>query len=170
MPSLFFSGSHGSGMSRKIYERHEVLRSNATRHKSTESLNYNTTRRSNINSRGGGGGGGGAHFTLFDRNTCGGSLSDLPSLHGANYFHSMPASVASYFSRERSSVMTDSYLGLDEYNSTPYYQYQRKNQAKKDFSNSTYEDAIELHIPIRLEPNRMQMHRNEKHEFKKFIQ
>lgn len=83
----------------------------------------------------------------------------------------MAPSPSNYFATrhaDRSSLFAESYLGLNEYLSTPYYQYQCKNRAKKDFSNSTYEDMIELgiHIPIRVEQSFAPSpvtHRNEKH-------
>lgn len=92
-----------------------------------------------------------------------GSLTNLP------YEIAPTPKTSNYFSTrhaDRTSTLAESYLGLNEYLSTPYYQYQCKNRAKKDFSNSTYEDMIELgiSIPIRMEPSKVTpMHRNEKH-------
>lgn len=121
----------------------------------------------------------------LERNTCGGSLCDLPSqLINPNSSSSTTRTTttkSSYFSTRHadrgSSSFVDSYLGLNEYLSTPYYQYQCKNRAKRDFANSTYEDAIELgiSIPIRRQFNddeatpvscfQVPVHRNEKHIF-----
>lgn len=107
-----------------------------------------------------------------------GSLCNLPHESTATTTTSTTNAANSYFStrhadRAADNTLAESYIGLNDYLSTPYYQYQCKNRAKKDFSNSTYEDMIELgiSIPIRMEPSmtrheqhtRVARHRNEKH-------
>jgi hypothetical protein len=127
------------------------------KYKSSESVNYETYNQINDPSRR-------RKRNRFARNTGGGSLSNLcASLHPDEYFCS------DYFNRKKRDLQS-SYLDLYEYTSIPYYQYQRKNLKKCDFSCNTIHEnitklinndheTIELHIPIRIIP---ELHRNEK--------
>lgn len=197
MIRMFLRGSLGGGggggmtSSRGIYEKHQVIRSssnsNYSHHKSSDSLFSAATSPHLLLHR--------HHqqhrpidISVLNRNTCGGSLSSLPTAatttssmqHYSSTCYNNSGNSAGYFATrhaDRTSTLGESYLGLDEYQSTPYYMYQCKNRDKKDFSNSTYEDAIELgiNIPIRrvvgsindylypAVPVSTAMHRNEKY-------
>ena len=92
----------------------------------------------------------------FDRNTCGGSLTNL----SASF---VPNTNSNYFNRKIDTNTTSTHE-LYEYTATPFYQYQLKNNKEnKDFSNGVQEElktkatvpnfheTIELHIPIQLQ-------------------
>jgi hypothetical protein len=127
------------------------------KYKSSESVNHETYNHINNPKK---------NRSRFVRNTGGGSLSNLfVSSHPDEYFCS------EYFNRKRRDLHS-SHIDLYEYTSIPYYQYQRKNFKKCDFSCNTIHinenksksinndhESIEVHIPIRIIPEH---HRNEK--------
>ena len=131
------------------------------------------------------------------RNPCGGSLTNLvPHAHSScggahgrviysddifssncdsGYFSKNACRARKQQQNHSTSHLMQSYLDLCEYNSAPYYQYQRKNLKKKDFACSAihldtimrhhdhdHHEHVEIHIPIRI-VTPPEIHRNEKH-------
>lgn len=110
-----------------------------------------------------------ANINSFDRNTCGGSLTNL-----TNSFYSLGENNSNYFIKKSDSLSSESNLDLYEYISTPFYQYQRKNLDNIDFSHGiqeefirtkqiitkqeqqeqqqkNFQETVEVHIPIQLQ-------------------